>query len=153
MSWSVVVIVQPDGEVAKWKRVDYSSPTTSTATTAVLANQLLGELQSEGFEILEGARSARGLHQDVSVGDGHIKEKEKNIFIKFSALRSAAVVSTQLISTIHSSHELVVGYDALWARYFQATPVSLPVNSAMTRRLTVGGHHHHLLVHPGTCIT
>ena len=80
--------------------------------------------------------------------DHHIKEKEKNIFIKFSASWSATVVPTQLISTIHSSHELVVGYDALWARYFRLLPSSL--NSTMAQGLTVDITHH-LMVHPGTC--
>ena len=76
-----------------------------------------------------------------------------HIFIKFSAPWSAAVITTQLISTIHSSHELVVRYDALWARYFQAASISLlPVNCAMTGRLTIARHHHHdLTVHPGSC--
>ena len=83
-SWSITV-AQPDGEVTKWKGVDDTSSTTSVATTTIIANKLLGKLQSKGLKILEGARSTRGLQKNVGVCDRHIKEEEENVLVHFSA--------------------------------------------------------------------
>ena len=47
VSWSVTVIIQPDGMVPKGKQVDDSPSTTSKATTTILLNKILG------FEILD----------------------------------------------------------------------------------------------------
>ena len=66
MSWSITV-AQPDGEVTKWKGVDDTSSTTSAATTTIIANKLLGKLQS------------KGLQENVGVRDRHIKEEEENV--------------------------------------------------------------------------
>ena len=153
VSWSITVVIQPDGIVPKGKWVDDSPSTTSTATTAILPNKTLGKLKSKGLEILEGARLSRGLQENVGICDCHIKKKEKYIFVEFSALRSAAIIPTELISTIHPTHELVVANNACWARYFHAASILLfSVDSASARRLTIRGHHHHHLpIHPCTC--
>ena len=55
-------------------------------------------------------------HHDESVCYRHIKQESKNVFIKFLAFCSAAVVSSQLIPTVYSSHKLVVGDDTRRAR-------------------------------------
>ena len=88
-----------------------------------------------GFEILEGARSARGLHENVGIRDSHIKEKNIYIYKIFCSLICSG--STHVID-LHDPLLPWTGCTALWAWYFQATPISLLfVNGAMTWRLTV----------------
>ena len=82
-SWSITV-AQPDGDVTKWKGVDLTFSTTSAATTTIIANKLLGKLLSKGLKIFEGARSTRGLQENVGVCGRHIKEEE-NVLVHFSA--------------------------------------------------------------------
>ena len=71
----------------------------------------------------------------------HIKKKQQYIFIKFPAFRSAAVVPTQLVPTVHSTHKPIVEDDTCWARHFYDASVPLlPADSATAGRLTVCGH-------------
>ena len=53
--------------------------------------------------------------QDERVGDGDIKEKVKDVLIKLATLGVAIIVPPQLITTINSSHTLVVCDDGFWA--------------------------------------
>ena len=53
--------------------------------------------------------------QDERVGDGDIKEKVKDVLIKLATLGAAIIAPPQLITTINSSHTLVVCDDGFWA--------------------------------------
>ena len=58
------------------------------------------------------------LHQDVSISYCNIQQEGKNIFVKLPALCPAAVIAAQLVSTIHSTHVLVIVNDALRTRHW-----------------------------------
>ena len=51
------------------------------------------------------------LLQDKCICDGHIQQKMKNVFIKISALCSAAVVPPHLVSSVDSAHVGVIVHD------------------------------------------
>ena len=89
---------------------------TSPTPTGVVPNQLLHQLDPKGFYIGELVGAGVVLHQDKSICYRHIKQESENVFIKFPAFCPAAIVSSQLIPTVYSSHELVVGYDTRRAR-------------------------------------
>ena len=93
------------------------------------------------------------LHEKESISCSYIEQEGKDIFVKFPALCSPAIVATKLVSSIHSPHELVVADDAL--RTGDRNPRSIlqpSEDSSDSSGLAVGRHdHHHLLVHPYTC--
>ena len=78
-SRSVSFILHRYGEMAKWKRADDSSSTTTSATTTVLSNQLLCQLKAERFHCGELTGGAVVLHQNVSIGYGHVKQEGEDV--------------------------------------------------------------------------
>ena len=56
------------------------------------------------------------LVQHKGVGDGRVQQKVKNVLVEFSTFCAATVVASKLITSIYSSHILVVGHDGLRAR-------------------------------------
>ena len=55
--------------------------------------------------------------EDKCICDSHIKVEVENVFVEFSAFCAAAIVSSQLISPVYSTHMLVVVAAAFWAAY------------------------------------
>ena len=88
--------------------------------------------------------------EDVCVRYCYVKQKEENVFIKLSAFRSAAIISTQLVASVYSPHELVIGDDALRTRDVDVSPILLlPEDCSGCRWLAIGGHDsNHFAVHP-----
>ena len=76
----------------------------------------------------------------------------KKCICKILAFCPAVIVSSELISAIHTSHKFIVGEDTFRARYLDTTLIFLfPKNSPTSGRLDVGGHDHYLFpVHPST---
>ena len=127
-----------------------NSTTTNPSSTAKVANQLACQLQPEGFECGEWCTAAVALLKDVRVGDCNIKQEVEDVFIKLLALGSAAIIATNLVTPVNSTHELVVVDDRQRARNSYPGTILLPSEYCPTLRLTGGRHNcHNLLVHPG----
>lgn len=123
--WSISFILHCYGEVPIRKGADNSPSTTASATAAVLSNELLCQLNAEGFYRGEWTGRAVVLHQDIGIRYRHIKQKGENVLIKLSALRSTAIIPSELVSMIHTPHVAVVRDDALWTRHWISRPIRL----------------------------
>ena len=101
--------------MAVWQGASDGATSTSPTPTGVVSNQLLHQLDPKGLDIGKLVGAGVVLHQDESICYRHIKQESENVFIKFPAFCPAAIVFSQLIPTVYSSHELV-GYDTRRAR-------------------------------------
>ena len=70
---------------------------TMSATAAVFTNQLFCQLKVEAFDVGKGTRGAVVLHDKERV-----EQEGGDMLIKFPALCPAAVITTKLVSLIHS---------------------------------------------------
>ena len=111
-----LLIVFPDREVTVRKGADDGTSTSSPTAAGVVSNQLLGQLDPEGLGVSKLAGAGVVLCQDKSICYCHIEQKIKNVFIKFSAFCPAAIISSELIPTVYSSHVLIVRDNTLWTR-------------------------------------
>ena len=100
--WHTTLIFHRDGEVAIRKWVDDGPSTTTPATTTIVANQLFCQLKAEAFDVGKWTGRAVVLHENERICYRYVQQKSEYVFIKFSALGSAAVVATDLVTTIHS---------------------------------------------------
>ena len=121
--WSVSFILHGYGEMAKRKGADDGPSTTTSATTAVLSNELLSQLKAERFHCGELTGGTVVLHQNVSIRYGHVKQKGVNVLVKLPALCSTAVVPPELVSMIHTPHVAVVRDDALRTSHWYPLPI------------------------------
>ena len=71
-------------------------------------------------------RAAVILLEDESVGDGNIEEEMENVLVKLPASSSTTIVPSHLITTIYTTHVLVVANDGRWACHFYLTTILLP---------------------------
>ena len=110
------LIRQLDRKVSQWKGYYGRGAMARSATTAVITDEVGCQLQSKVLDVLDGVVRAVVLVEDVGVGNCHGKQEIINIFIEFPALCAAAVVSTQLVTPIHSSHVGVILDDGFWGR-------------------------------------
>ena len=56
-----------------------SPPMTLRTATTVFPNQLLGQLQSKGFEILVRAGGGEVLHEDEGIGNFYVEKIVENV--------------------------------------------------------------------------
>ncbi len=96
-------------EVAQWDGTNAGWSTAESPSTAVLDG-------------LVTRSSTKVLLED---SDRYIKQKE-DVAVKLSALRSAAVISTKLVTTIDTTHALVVRDDRLWTWNGSSGTIHLP---------------------------
>ena len=80
----------------------------------------------------------------------NVDKEEENVLVKFSTPVAAAVISSELITSIHSTHELVVEDNTLRARYGDPRAISYsPKHCTSSCWLSVAGHDgNDLPVHP-----
>ena len=98
-------------KVTERERTDHTRSTTSSSSTTVVADQLTCQLQSELLDGFEWSAATVALLEDECVGDGIVQQEVKNILVELSTFGSAAVVASNLITPINSSHEIVVLHD------------------------------------------
>ena len=82
-----------------WKWVN-DSP--STTTPPVLSHQFLYQLKAEALDVGKGTCGTVVLHENESISYSYIEQEGKDVFVKLPALRSAAILATDLVSTIHT---------------------------------------------------
>ena len=76
----------------------------------------------------------------------------KDVFVKFSAFRSAAVVAPDLVSSVNSAHVGVVVHDRHGARHRYPRTILLAPEDVSRLELAGGGHDcDNLSIHPRTC--
>ena len=137
-------------EVRKWKGLDQGAIIPSSITATISPNKLLGQLDPVDRNF-SGSRPSPV--KDEGIRDGHIKEKVIYISIELSAFDPTVIISSGLITFIHSCHAFVVGRDSKGAAYFLFTAISLSSGHRCDAlRITVGVHDHDdLSVLPCTC--
>lgn len=101
LPWWVVFVLHCDGEMAIWKWTNNNPSVTTSARTAVVTHQLLRELKVEALDVGKGAWVTEVLHENKSIRHSYIKQEGVDVFVKFPALCSAAIIATELVSTIH----------------------------------------------------
>ena len=119
----------------------YEAPPLRPAA-AVVPYELTGQLESELFRAKRCIVTVT-LLKDKCISYGYVKQKMKNIFVKFYAFCSAAVVPPDLVASIVATHEGVVVNDRYSRTILLAPEDSTPLG-------VVGGGHHrdNLSVHP-----
>ena len=123
--------------IGKW--ADDSSSTTTSAMAAVFTNQLFCQLKAEALDVGKGTRGTVVLHEKERVSYSYIKQEGEDILIKFPTLCPAAIITTKLVSSIHSPHELVVADDALGTGDGNSRTILQPSkDSPHSSQLTVG---------------
>ncbi len=76
----------------------------------------------------------------------------KDVFVKFSAFRSAAVVAPDLVSSVNAAHIDVVVQDRHGARHRYPRTILLAPEDVSRLGLAGGGHDcDNLSIHPRTC--
>lgn len=124
-SLSTVVLGDCDWKVMKRERTYDTSTTTSSATAAVVPYQLPCQLQSKLFDICSRCVNTEVLLQYICVSYGYIEEEVEYIFIKLPALGSAAVIAPHLVTSVNTSHVVVISNDGLWTWHWNVSPISL----------------------------
>ena len=83
--------------------------TTSSFPAAVVSYELTYQLESKLLDSLERCVVLTvALSEDESISNGYIKQKVKNRFVEFPVFCSAAVVAPDLVTSVNSSHVVVV---------------------------------------------
>ena len=92
------------------------------------------------------------LHEDESIRYSYIEQEGEDVFVKLPALCSAAIIATELISTIHTPYVFIVADDGLGTGdWYPRTILLSSEDTSYSIWLAVGRHDHdHLTVHPGT---
>ena len=140
------------GEMSKRKGTHNSSTTTSSSPAAIIPDELGGQLESEVLDELERRVLTVALLENEGVCDGDVQQKIKNVFIKFSAFGSAAVVPPDLVSPVDAPHVCVVVVDGHGARHRKPCTILLAPEDSSRLRLAGGGHDgDDLPIHPSTC--
>ena len=119
--------------MAERKSADNVTTTTSSSSTTIVINELTCQLQSEFLYGSEWCAPTVVLLEDVRIRDRNVEQKVKNVLVKLSAFGTAAVVSSNLITSINSAHVLVVVNDRQGAR--NAYPRSILLPSKYSARL------------------
>ena len=132
-------ILQLDGEMLQWKWNYGRGATTRPATTTVLANQLSCQFQAKVFDASNCGLRAVVLIKDVSICYCHIKKEVEYVFVKLPAFGAAAIVATQLVASVYSSHVDIVLNNGLraWDRDSGAITLS-PLYGARSLGLSEG---------------
>ena len=100
------------GIVAERESASYTDSTsTNPSSTTIVPNELSCQLQPEGLDCGEWYTATVALLEDVGVRDGDVKQKIKNVLVEFSALGSAAIVASNLVTPVNSAHKLIVVND------------------------------------------
>ena len=100
------------GIVAERESASYTDSTsTNPSSTTIVPNELSCQLQPEGLDCGEWYTATVALLEDVGVCDGDVKQKIKNVLVEFSALGSAAIVASNLVTPVNSAHKLIVVND------------------------------------------
>lgn len=135
------------------KSTNNTTTTTDPSSTAIVANEFTCQLQPECFDVLEWCHTATvALLKDVCICDGDVEQKLKNILIKFSAFGSAAVIASNLVTPVNSTHEIVIVKDGQWA--WNRYPGAILLSSKYTALFRLAGGRHdcdNLPIHPGAC--
>ena len=139
------------GIVAERKSAYHANSTpTNPSSTTIVSNEFSCQLQPEGLDCPEWYTATVALLENVGVGDSDVEQKIKNILIKFSALCSATIVASNLVTPVNSAHELIVINDGQWARNSYPCTILLPTEYSAHFWLTGGRHDcNNLPVHPG----
>ena len=74
---------------------------------AIFANQLFYQLKAEALDVGKGTRGTVVLHEKGRVRYSYIEQEGEDILIKYPALCPAAIITTKLISLIHSPMSLM----------------------------------------------
>ena len=82
--------------------------TTSSFPAAVVSYELTCQLESKLLDSLERCVLTVALLEDESISNAYIKQKVKNKFVEFPVFCSAAVVAPDLVTSVNSSHVVVV---------------------------------------------
>ena len=95
--------------------------------TAVIANELLCQLHTKITDglVLRGGGVVLVQHKRICYGD--IKQEVENILIELSTLCAAAVIASELIALIHSSHKLIVRDDGFRTWHWNPGSILLPL--------------------------
>ena len=84
-----------------------SATTISSPSSAIVSYQLAGQLQAKLLDRIEECILTVSFLKNEGIGDCHIQQKVKYVFIK-SAFCSAAVIAPDLISSVGAAHKGVV---------------------------------------------
>ena len=98
-------------KMSERERTHNSSTTASSFPAAVVSYELTCQLESKLLDRAERCVITVALLKNEGVCNGHVKQKMKYVFVKFSAFRSAAVVAPNLVSSVDTAHEGVVVHD------------------------------------------
>ena len=106
-----ILVLDFQGVMLYWQWLDQIATSTSPASRAVVINQLLRQHIPEVEDYSRGVR----MVEDESICDRYIHEKLCYILIKFATFHPKMVVSSQLISQVNTTHELIVYVAGSWA--------------------------------------
>ena len=84
--------------------------------TTIAPNQLHCDLEPEVLDVLDGTVWVETLLQNVRVSNCHIKQELKDVLVKLSSLCPAAVIPTQLITSVDATHALIIQNDGFRTR-------------------------------------
>ena len=110
LPWCIPFVLHHDGEMTIWKWANDSPSTTTPPTTAVLS---LCQLKADTLDVGKGTCGTIVLHENKNISYSYIEQEGKDVFVKLPALCSAAVIATELVSTIHTPHVFIVADDGL----------------------------------------
>ena len=96
-----------------------STRTTWHTMRTVCANQFLGQLKAKLLHRTKRFHRVRMemLVQYESICNGYIEKEVKDVLIKLPAFGLTAVVTSQLVTSFHTSHVLVVQNNIVWTCY------------------------------------
>ena len=94
------------------------------------------------------------LQQNEAVCDGDVKEKVIDVLVKLLAALSTLILSSELVTVVHSSHKLVIQDDHLLTWNSDSGTVQpSSLDHSYIRWLTVGCHYHDNLYVLPSCST
>ncbi len=108
------------------RKILYPTPPCFVSSTVIL-----GKLK--GSEVFDVMFLARIIHfiQDKRICNGYSKQKTGDILIKFTTSKITLMISTKLITTIHSTHVLAILCNSYWTRNFLSTPIFLATKNCI----------------------
>ena len=79
------------------------------------------------------------LVQHKRIGNSHIEQKVKYVLVKLYTFLPAAIIASELVTSIHPSHKLIIGDDDFWAWHWNLGSILLPAKDCTScYRLCVG---------------
>ena len=139
------------GKVAEREGTHSSSTMASSSPAAVIPYQLTGQLELKLFDGAERCIIAVALLENECIRYSNVKQKVKNVFVKFSAFCSATAVPPDLVTSVDTAHKSVLVDDGRGTGNRYPCTILLVPEDSTRLGLTGGGHHcDDLSVHPRT---